>query len=151
MALYNKILVTVDQLGNQLTRDRVREFIQLTGSEAYLAYIAPARTMTGEVMGSGTKAGLTGGEDVAIGEEHIRALQEYVDILAGVGVKATGKIVAATEHERGEAIVSLAIDLGVDLVILNFEQGGAKAKAKLASQILARNPRMAVLVARPTT
>ena len=57
----------------------------------------------------------------------------------------------AAEYNGGDAIVDLAQQLGVDLTILNFEVGGARAKAKATQQIVARNPRMAVLVARPTT
>lgn len=145
MPLYNKIMVTVDQMGNQLTRDRVREFVKLTGSEAFLCYIADARSSGGEVLGGGTN------NDAEITDAHIAKLQEYVDDLAGEGVRCTGQILASTEAQRGDRIVALAKGLGVDLVILNFEEGGAKAKAKLASQILKHNPRMAVLVARPTT
>ena len=62
-----------------------------------------------------------------------------------------GRIITAPEYSRGDAIVGLAQQLGVDLTILNFEIGGARAKAKVTQQIVARNPRMAVLVARPTT
>jgi hypothetical protein len=62
-----------------------------------------------------------------------------------------GRIITSAEYNRGDAIVELAHQLDVDLTILNFEIGGARAKAKVTQQIVARSPRMAVLVARPTT
>ena len=110
MKLYDKALVTVDQMGNKLTRDRIREFCMLNCKEVFICYIAPEHIIAGEV-----------GRSLAVGEH------------------------------GGDAIVGLAQQLGVDLTILNFEIGGARAKAKVTQQIVARNPRMAVLVARPTT
>ena len=45
MKLYGKVLVTVDQMGNQLTRDRVREFCKLTAESVHLCYIATERVI----------------------------------------------------------------------------------------------------------
>jgi MFS transporter, AAHS family, benzoate transport protein len=147
--LYDKALVTIDEMGNQLTRDRIREFCQLNCKEVHLCYLAPERIIPGEV-GSSLALGEHGG-DVEVTQEHVNALQEYVDMLAGAGVAVHGQIVTAPEYARGDAIVTLAQEIGVDLAILNFEIGGAQTKAKITQQILARNPKMAVLVARPTT
>jgi MFS transporter, AAHS family, benzoate transport protein len=149
MQLYDKALVTIDQMGNKLTRDRIREFCLLNCNEVYLCYIAPEHIIAGEVGGSLAVGGHGG--DAAVTQDHVDALQEYVDDLAAAGIKVHGQIITAAEYNRGDAIVSLAQQLGVDLTILNFEIGGASAKAKVTQQIIARNPRMAVLVARPTT
>lgn len=74
-----------------------------------------------------------------------------IDLLAAEGIKRPARF-SPLPRLLGDRIVALATGLGVDLVILNFfEEGGARAKAKLASNILKHNPRMAVLVARPTT
>jgi MFS transporter, AAHS family, benzoate transport protein len=149
MKLYDKALVTIDEMGNQLTRDRIRAFCLLNCKEVYICYIAPEHIIAGEV-GHSLALGAHGG-DAAVTQEHINALQEYVDLLAAEGVAVHGRIITAAEYSRGDAIVSLAQELGVDLTILNFEIGGAPAKAKVTQQIVARNPKMAVLVARPTT
>ena len=149
MKLYDKALVTIDQMGNDLTRDRIREFCLLNCKEVYLCYIAPEHIIAGEV-GHSLAVGDHGG-DADVTQEHVGALQEYVDLLAAEGVDVHGQIITAAEYARGDAIVSLAQQLGVDLTILNFETGGASAKAKVTQQIVARNPKMAVLVARPTT
>ena len=149
MKLYDKALVTIDQMGNKLTRDRIREFCLLNCKEVYLCYIAPEHIIPGEV-GHSLAVGEHGG-DAEVTQEHVNALQEYVDLLAAEGVDVHGQIITAAEYNRGDAIVSLAQQLGVDLTILNFEIGGASAKAKVTQQIVARNPKMAVLVARPTT
>jgi AAHS family benzoate transporter-like MFS transporter len=144
MQLYDKALVTVDQMGNKLTRDRIREFCLLNCKEVFICYIAPEHIIAGEVGHNLVR-------DAEVTQEHVDAVQEYVDLLAAEGMAVHGRIITATEHDRGEAIVGLAQQLGVDLTILNFEVGGARAKAKVTQQIVARNPRMAVLVARPTT
>jgi AAHS family benzoate transporter-like MFS transporter len=144
MKLYDKALVTVDQMGNKLTRDRIREFCSLNCNEVFICYIAPEHIIAGEVGNSLVR-------DAEVTQEHVDAVQEYVDLLAAEGIAVHGRIITATEHDRGDAIVGLAQQLGVDLTILNFEIGGARAKAKMTQQIVARNPRMAVLVARPTT
>jgi hypothetical protein len=147
--LYDKALVTIDEMGNKLTQDRIREFCQLNCKEVYLCYLASERIIPGEVghsLALGDHAG-----DVDVSQKHVDALQEYVDMLAAAGVAVHGRLVTAPEYGRGDAIVSLAQELGVDLAILNFEIGGAQTKAKVTQQILARNPNMAVLVARPTT
>ena len=149
MKLYDKALVTIDQMGNKLTRDRIREFCLLNCKEVYLCYIAPERIIAGEV-GRSLAVGEHGG-DVEVTQEHVDALQQYVDALAAAGVDVHGQIVTAAEHNRGDTIVGLAQELGVDLTILNFEVGGARAKARITQQIVAGSPRMAVLVARPTT
>ena len=149
MKLYDKALVTIDQMGNKLTRDRIREFSLLNCNEVYLCYIATEHIIAGEV-GRSLALGEHGG-DAEVTQEHIDALQEYVDDLAAAGITVHGQIITAAEYSRGDTIVSLAQQLGVDLTILNFEIGGARAKAKVTQQIVARNPSMAVLVARPTT
>jgi hypothetical protein len=149
MKLYDKTLVTIDEMGNKLTRDRIREFCMLNCNEVYICYIAPEHIIGGEV-GHSLAVGEHGG-DAEVTQAHINAVQEYVDLLAAEGMTVHGQIVTAAEYNRGDAIVSLAQELGVDLTILNFEIGGARVKAKVTQQILARNPRMAVLVARPTT
>ena len=149
MKLYDKALVTIDEMGNKLTRDRIREFCLLNCKEVYLCYIAPEHIIAGEV-GHSLAVGDHGG-DAEVTQEHVDALQEYVDLLAAEGVDVHGQIITSAEYARGDAIVSLAQQLGVDLTILNFEVGGASAKAKVTQQIVARNPKMAVLIARPTT
>lgn len=149
MKLYDKALVTIDQMGNKLTRDRIREFSLANCNEVYICYIAPEHIIAGEV-GTSLAVGEHGG-DADVRQEHVDALQEYVDDLAAAGVTVHGRIITAPDYNRGDAIVSLAQQLGVDLTILNFEVGGARAKAKVTQQIVAQNPRMAVLVARPTT
>lgn len=149
MKLYDKALVTVDQMGNELTRERIREFCMLNCKEVFICYIAPERIIGGEVGGS-LALGEHGG-DAEVTQEHVDAVQEYVDLLATEGIAVHGRIITSAEYNRGDAIVGLAQQLGVDLTILNFEIGGARAKAKVTQQIVARNPRMAVLVARPTT
>jgi len=149
MKLYDRALVTIDQMGNELTRERIREFCLLNCKEVYLCYIAPEHIIAGEV-GHSLAVGDHGG-DADVTQKHVGALQEYVDLLAAEGIDVHGQIITAAEYARGDAIVSLAQQLGVDLTILNFEIGGASAKAKVTQQIVARNPKMAVLVARPTT
>ena len=57
MKLYDKALVTVDQMGNELTRDRIREFCSLTCKEVFICYIAPEHIIAGEV-----------GHSLAVGE-----------------------------------------------------------------------------------
>ena len=37
-----------------------------------------------------------------------------------------------------------------DLIILNTEEGGQRAKAELAQEVAGQNPKMAVLIARST-
>ena len=59
-------------------------------------------------------------------------------------------IVPATHYGRSDAILERAQALNADLVILNTEVGGQKAKAKLAEKIVARHDKMAVLIARST-
>ena len=149
MKLYDKALVTVDQMGNELTRSRIREFCSLTCREVFICYIAPEHIIAGEV-GRSLAVGEHGG-DAEVTQEHVGAVREYVDLLAAEGMAVHGQIVTAPEYNRGDVIVDLAQQLGVDLTILNFEVGGARAKAKVTQQIVARNPGMAVLVARPTT
>lgn len=149
MKLYDKALVTVDQMGNKLTRERIREFCLLNCKEVFICYIATEHIIAGEV-GRSLAVGDHGG-DAEVTQEHIDAVQEYVDLLATEGLAVHGRIITAAEYNRGDAIVDLAQQLDVDLTILNFEIGGARAKAKVTQQIVARNPGMAVLVARPNT
>lgn len=149
MQLYEKALVTIDEMGNELTRDRIREFCLLNCEVVYLCYLASEHIIPGEV-GHSLALGDRGG-DVELTQKHVDALQEYVDMLDAAGVTVHGQILTAPEYGRGDAIVGLAQELGVDLTILNFEIGGAHTKAKVTQQILSRNPKMAVLVARPTT
>ena len=148
MKLYDKALVTIDRMGNELTRDRIRQFSLLNCNEVYLCYIASEHIIAGEV-GRSLALGEHGG-DAEVSQEHVAALQEYVDDLAAAGVTVHGRIITAPEYNRGDAIVGLAEQLGVDITILNFEIGGARAKARVTQQIVAQNPHMAVLVARPT-
>lgn len=145
MKLYGKVLVTVDQMGNQLTRDRVREFCKLTAESVHLCYIATERVIISEMV-----TPLGEGSDVDVTAQHVQTLQEYVDLLDSEGLKVDGRIISAAESKRGDAIADLAEDIGADLVILNFEYGGPRAKAKIAQQVVARKPNAAVLVARPT-
>ncbi|HHV20835.1 MAG TPA: hypothetical protein GXZ30_04755, partial [Propionibacterium sp.] len=56
----------------------------------------------------------------------------------------------ATLYGRGGAVVDLADQLHADLIILNTEEGGQRAKAELAEQVARHNPKMAVLIARST-
>ena len=80
----------------------------------------------------------------------MRNLQEYLARAIASGVKARGEIVAATHYGRSEAIMERAKAVKADLVILNTEVGGQKAKAKLAEKIVAHNDNVAVLIARST-
>ena len=145
MKLYGKVLVTVDQMGNQLTRDRVREFCKLTAESVHLCYIATERVIITDLVSP-----VGDNLDIDVNAQHVKALQEYVDILDAEGLEVDGRIISASENKRGEAIADLAEDIGADLVILNFEYGGPKAKAKIAQQVVSRKPNAAVLVARPT-
>jgi len=53
-------------------------------------------------------------------------------------------------HQDENAILARAEALNADLVILNTEVGGQKAKAKLAEKIAAKHDKIAVLIARST-
>lgn len=146
--LYDTILCVVDSAGNKLTQDRVTEFVRLNGNALHLIYLAPEHLITGEVMPT---PGLPDtGTDVDIDPEHVRKLQEYLARAIADGIEAHGEIVPATHSERGDAILARAQALNADLVILNTEIGGQKAKAKLAEKIAARHDKMAVLIARST-
>ena len=142
--LYDTILCVVDSDQNQLTQDRVTEFVRLTGNAVHLIYLAPEHLIPGEVMPS------RGLPDAGIDEEHVRNLQEYLARAIAGGVEARGEIVPATHYGRSDAILERAQALNADLVILNTEVGGQKAKAKLAEKIVARHDKMAVLIARST-
>ena len=132
MKLYDKALVTVDQMGNKLTRDRIREFCSLNCKEVFICYIAPEHIIAGEV-GHSLAVGEHGG-DAEVTQEHVAAVQEYVDLLAAEGIEVHGQIITAAEYDRGDAIVSLAQQLGVDLTILNFEIGGARPRRRSRSR-----------------
>lgn len=138
--LYNTIMVVVDETGNELTRDRVSEFVSLTGQQVHLVYLAPERVIAGEVSDN----------DVAIDPRHVANLQEYVNQVSGQGVPVNGQVLSATLFGRGEAVVDLAHQLNTDLIILNTEEGGQRAKAELAQDVARSNPKMAVLIARST-
>ena len=143
--LYDTIMVVVDETGNQLTRDRVSEFVSLTGKAAHMVYLAPERVIGGDV------SGLTdGNNDVDIDPEHVANLQEYVNLTSQRGLPVTGQVLTATLFGRGEAVVDLAEQLHADLLILNTELGGQRAKAQLAGEVANRHPKMAVLIARST-
>ena len=134
--LYDTIMVVVDETGNQLTRDRVSEFVSLTGHAVHLVYLAPERVIGGEVTGSV----LDGNNDVDIDPEHVANLQEYVDQVSQQGVPVTGQVLTATLFGRGEAVVDLAEQLRADLLILNTEVGGQRAKAQLAAEVAKTQP-----------
>lgn len=140
MKLYDTIMVVVDETGNELTRDRVTNFVSLTGHKVHLVYLAPERVVAGEVSSN----------DVAVDPLHVANLQEYVNRVNGQGIPATGQVLSATLFSRGEAVVQLAEELNCDLIILNTEEGGQRAKAELAEQVARSNPLMAVLIARST-
>ena len=143
--LYDTIMVVVDETGNQLTRDRVSEFVSLTGKAAHMVYLAPELVIGGEV------SGLTdGNNDVDIDPEHVANLQEYVNLTSQRGLPVTGQVLTATLFGRGEAVVDLAEQLHADLLILNTELGGQRAKAQLAGEVANKHPKMAVLIARST-
>ena len=146
--LYDTILCVVDSAGNKLTLDRVTEFVRLTGNVVHVIYLAPEHLIAGEVMPT---PGLPdAGTDVEIDTEHVRQLQEYLARANAGGVEAHGEIVPATHYGRSDAILERAQALNADLVILNTELGGQKAKAKLSEKIAARHDKMAVLIARST-
>lgn len=138
--LYDTIMVVVDETGNELTRNRVSEFVSLTGKKVHLVYLAPERVLTAEVSDN----------DVAIDPRHVANLQDYVDRVTGQGIPTTGQVLTATLFGRGGAVVDLAERLHADLIILNTEEGGQRAKADLAEQVARNNPKMAVLIARST-
>lgn len=138
--LYDTIMVVVDETGNELTRARVSEFVALTGKQVHLVYLAPERVMAGEVAKN----------DVAIDPRHVANLQTYVDEVSHQGVPVNGQVLSATLFGRGGAVVNLAEQLHADLIILNTEEGGQRAKAELAEEVARNNPKMAVLIARST-
>ena len=138
--LYDTIMVVVDETGNELTRDRISEFVSLTGKKVHLVYLAPERVMAAEVASN----------DVVIDPRHVANLQDYVDRITTQGLPTTGQVLTATLFGRGGAVVDLAEQLHADLIILNTEEGGQRAKADLAEQVARNNPKMAVLIARST-
>ena len=144
--LYDTILCVVDSDQNRLTQDRVTEFVRLTGNAVHMIYLAPEHLIPGVCQPRSPDAGT----DVEIDKEHVRHLQEYLARAIAGGVEARGEIVPATHYGRSDAILERAQALNADLVILNTEVGGQKAKAKLAEKIVARHDKMAVLIARST-
>ena len=144
--LYDTIMVVVDETGNQLTRDRVAEFVSLTGHTAHLVYLAPEWVIGGEVA----SWALDGNNDIDIDPEYVDDLQVYVDQMSQKGLPVTGQVLSATLFGRGEAVVDLAEQLHADLLILNTEEGGQRAKAQLAAEVANNHPKMAVLIARST-
>lgn len=138
--LYGTIMAVVDQTGNKLTRARISEFVSLTGQKVHLVYLAPEHVMAAEV----------GDTDKAVDPKHVANLQQYVNEVNAQGIPAEGRILTATLFDRGRAVVDLAEQLRTDLIILNTEEGGQRAKAELAQEVAKQNPQMAVLVARST-
>lgn len=138
--LYGTIMAVVDHTGNTLTRARVSEFVSLTGAKVHLVYLAPEHVLSAEV----------GETDKAIDPLHVANLQQYVNEVNAQGVPAEGQILTSTLYGRGQAVVDLAEQLRCDLIILNTEEGGQRAKAELAQEVAKQNPRMAVLIARST-
>lgn len=138
--LYGTIMAVVDHTGNRLTRERISEFVSLTGQKVHLVYLAPEHVMSAEV----------GETDKAIDPKHVANLQQYVNEVNAQGIPAEGQILTATLFDRGRAVVDLAERLKCDLIILNTEEGGQRAKAELAQEVAKQNPQMAVLVARST-
>ncbi|SDB80118.1 MFS transporter, AAHS family, benzoate transport protein [Raineyella antarctica] len=145
--LYDNIMVVVDETGNELTRQRVSSFVGLTGKNVHLVYLAPEHVMAGEV---GSSVINQGDNDTSVDPHHVAQLQEYVNLVSGSGVSASGQVLTATLFGRGGAIVDLAEQLHADLIILNTEIGGQRAKAHLAEEVAKSNPKMAVLIARST-
>ena len=135
-----EIMAVVDHTGNQLTRARVSEFVSLTGSKVHLVYLAPEHVLSAEVSQT----------DKAIDPTHVANLQQYVNEVNAQGVPAEGQILTSTLFGRGKAVVDLAEQLRCDLIILNTEEGGQRAKAELAQAVASQNPKMAVLIARST-
>nr|HRM70808.1 MFS transporter [Thauera phenylacetica] len=138
--LYGTIMAVVDHTGNKLTRARVSEFVSLTGSKVHLVYLAPEHVLSAEVDQT----------DKTIDPRHVANLQEYVNEVNAQGVPAEGQILTSTLFGRGKAVVDLAEQLRCDLIILNTEEGGQRAKAELAQEVAGQNPKMAVLIARST-
>ena len=138
--LYSTIMAVVDHTGNTLTRARVSEFVSLTGSKVHLVYLAPEHVVSAEVNQT----------DKAIDPTHVANLQAYVNEVNAQGVPAEGQILTSTLFGRGRAVVDLAEQLRCDLIILNTEEGGQRAKAELAQEVARQNPKMAVLIARST-
>ena len=138
--LYGTIMAVVDHTGNQLTRARVSEFVSLTGSKVHLVYLAPEHVLSAEVSQT----------DKDIDPTHVANLQAYVNEVNAQGVPAEGQILTSTLFGRGKAVVDLAEQLRCDLIILNTEEGGQRAKAELAQAVASQNPKMAVLIARST-
>ena len=111
-------MVVVDETGNQLTRDRVSEFVSLTGKAVHLVYLAPERVIGGEVA----SWVLGGNNDVDIDPRHVANLQDYVNQVSQRGLPVAGQVLTATLFGRGEAVVDLAQQLRSDLIILNTEE-----------------------------
>ena len=145
--LYDNIVVVVDETGNELTRERVSRFVGLTGKNVHLVYLAPEHVMAGAI---GSSVINEGDNDTFVDPAHVAQLQTYVNRVNSSGVPASGQVLTATLFGRGDAIVDLAERLHADLIILNTEVGGQRAKAHLAEQVARSNPRMAVLIARST-
>src|SRR5690606_7683764 len=67
--LYGTIMAVVDHTGNKLTRERISEFVSLTGSKVHLVYLAPEHVLSAEVSET----------DKLIDPKHVANLQEYVN------------------------------------------------------------------------
>src|SRR5690606_6366010 len=138
--LYGTIMAVVDHTGNKLTRERISDFVALTGSAGHLVYLAPDHALSAAVSET----------DKRLDPKHAPHLQEYVNEVNAQGVPTEGRVLTATLYDRGKAVVDLAGQLGCDLIILNTEEGGQRAKAELAQEVAKQNPKMAVLIARST-
>lgn len=151
MKLYNNVLVVVDVTGNELTRARITEFVKLLGQRVHLVYLVvydnPEYVIASEV---GTSLLAGGGTEVQVANRHVQDVQEYVKRLRAEGIDAHGEIMSSTRFGREETIVDLAKSVEADLIILNTEQGGQRAKARLAEKVARHSPQMAVLIARST-
>lgn len=137
MTLYNNILVVVDATGNELTRARVTEFVKLNGRSVHLVYLAP-EYMVGETLVSMPVS------------KHADEMQQYIDRLHAEGVEVRGEIMSSNWFGRGDAVLELAHSVSADLIILNTEQGGQRAKAQLAAIVARNSPKIAILIARST-
>jgi MFS transporter, AAHS family, benzoate transport protein len=115
----------------------------------HLIYLAPEHVIAGEVMSTPGSAGRYHRH------RHRRRACAQTSGAPRPRERRWGRgarrIVPATHFGRSEAILERAKALKADLIILNTEVGGQKAKAKLAQKIAAHHDQMAVLIARSTT
>jgi AAHS family benzoate transporter-like MFS transporter len=123
--LYGTIMVVVDHTGNKLTRARVSEFVSLTGMKVNLVYLAPS--MCCPPRSTRPTRPLIRSTWRICRSTSMRSMLKVS--------RQWGGILTATLFDRGKAVINLAERLKCDLIILNTEEGGQRAKAELAQEV----------------